>query len=688
MENNIFSDKQIEYMYSNGSFLRFVNDYFSSFLIQNQDISLRLGEGTVSNQDLNIYMRIILGNLSELRTMISGIERSLSYTFVGSTKVFDGEIHGHLQIQEYLKTRTQIKFPKEYPCQIKVRSLITPENLYVLYIIDYVLKMLFKFERAIREYKGNNISTEKGLIDEYKRVFKSFYQKNYFKECRNELYNIQKTFGDEFPNELLNSIRIRKQKGRIRNYIAYESIFKWFLNFRKGKILLDVDQTIKISRYSDDFCNRLFELWCLHSLKETFINEFGMSIFNQRNIMDAGNDSVYSLVTDQGGIVDIYYQKGSSLYWDEEIPPRWSYVHDNNKQKGLVGIPDISIKYTTDKNTLVMLDLKNRPRSAGNNSEEIYKMIGYFSNFSEMYKKRFTSDIKKQAILIFRNDYVPFSEELTDGEGYLLNTYSVSPSKKDTLNKNQFKLICKQVLDTQGIDGKTSEVLGNYKNDHTEIFKNVSEEEIDDALYELSERNHQVISNLFSFGNLEEELSKQMNLLEQNYFPHIWTDMDPKTKEILAMADCLFSGMKASENADYAPICLEYCRALEVQLNALLIDPFRKSHDISQLSESNWFYKKMLENREMTLGECIYFFDKCLHDTYPMTEFKVYIEKNVKKSSFFFRRTVDALRDINTNIRRLSAHTTIMTYNELVKTRQRILGIGYTNQFYVILDKR
>ena len=33
------------------------------------------------------------------------------------------------------------------------------------------------------------------------------------------------------------------------------------------------------------------------------------------------------------------------------------------------------------------------------------------------------------------------------------------------------------------------------------------------------------------------------------------------------------------------------------------------------------------------------------------------------------------MREINTNIRRLSAHTTIMTYEELVNTRQRILGI-------------
>ena len=688
MDNNVFSDKQIEYMYSNGSFLRFVNDYFSTFLVQNQDISMGLVEGAVSDEDLNIYMRIILGNLSDLRNMISEIEKSLSYAFVGSTKVFDGEIHGHLQVQEYLRTKTQIKYPKEYPCQIKIRTLITPENLFVLYVVDYVIKVLSRFDRALRGYKGSSISTEKSLIDEYKRAFRSFYQRNYFKECREELNNIHKSFGDEFPNELINSIRIRRQKGRIRNYIAYEKVFEWFSKYRNGKIDLNVAQTMRMVRYSDEFCNRLFELWCLHSLKETFISDFGMTMFKQRNIMDVGNDSVFSLVTDQGGVVELFYQKGSSLYWNDEITPRWRYIYSDNKQKWLVGIPDISVKYTADKSTLVMIDLKNRPRTSGNNSEEIYKMIGYFSNFKEMYAKRFTSDIKKQAILIFRNDFSPFTEELENDEGYLLNTYSVSPSSKEALNRNQFKEICKRVLDTQGIDGKTSEVVGSYKKEVESVFSNVSEDGVDDGIYRISEKNHSVISNLFSFGELKDELTKQKDLLEQNYFPHIWGDLDSKAQEILAMADCLFSGMKDCNGADYAPICLEFCRGLEIQLNAFIFNPFRAQNNIAVLARRNRFYEKMLENREMTLGECVYFFDKCSHPAYPMVELKNYIRQNVKHSNDFFSIAVPIMRDINTNIRRLSAHTSVMSYADLLDARQRILGIGFANVFYLMLDKR
>ena len=71
-----------------------------------------------------------------------------------------------------------------------------------------------------------------------------------------------------------------------------------------------------------------------------------------------------------------------------------------------------------------------------------------------------------------------------------------------------------------------------------------------------------------------------------------------------------------------------------------------------------------------------------------MIELKQYIDNIVLNSNMFFSVAVPIMREINTNIRRLSAHTTIMTYEGLVNTRQRILGIGYLNLFYQLLDKR
>lgn len=413
-----------------------------------------------------------------------------------------------------------------------------------------------------------------------------------------------------------------------------------------------------------------------------------MTLISERNIMDVGNQSVFTLKATNDGIVEIFYQKGAKLYWDEEAEPVWKYIDSEGKKKRLVGIPDISVKYSASTNSLVMIDLKNRIRTAGSNSEEIYKMIGYFSNFDNMFKRMYSESIKKQAILIYRNDYDTFSECLVSDNNNLLNTYSVCPTTKEKLNLLQFKAICQCILDTQGIDGTTSEVLGNYKKEKANISTTAKEDDEDNVIYTLSERNHKVISNLFSFGELAEELPKQMELLRQNYFPHIWNNMSEKTKEILAMADCLFSGMKECESADYAPICLEYCRGLEVQLNQLIFEPFRNSHNISNLVRRNSFYDKMQETREMTLGECVFFLEKCTYRKNPMIELKQYIDNIVSDSNAFFSVAVPIMKEINVNIRRLSAHTTIMKYDELINTRQKILGIGYLNLFYQLLDHR
>ena len=77
MDNNLFNEKQIEYMYSNPSFFRFVNEFFSTYSLTSQNMDMKIDAGSLTDSDLNIYIRIILSNLSEFRKMLSSIEKSL-----------------------------------------------------------------------------------------------------------------------------------------------------------------------------------------------------------------------------------------------------------------------------------------------------------------------------------------------------------------------------------------------------------------------------------------------------------------------------------------------------------------------------------------------------------------------------------------------------------------------------------
>ena len=90
----------------------------------------------------------------------------------------------------------------------------------------------------------------------------------------------------------------------------------------------------------------------------------------------------------------------------------------------------------------------------------------------------------------------------------------------------------------------------------------------------------------------------------------------------------------------------------------------------------------------MTLGECVFLLDKCTHPSHPLTELKRNIQTNIKQNRTLLGEAVSVLRSLNENVRRLSAHTTVMSYDELIETRQKVLGIGHLNLFYVLRDSR
>lgn len=685
MDNNLFSDKQIEYLYSDSGFLSFINQYFSSFSIQMQNIDYSIRSGEVNDIDLEIYLRIVLANIETLHTLISDLESCLSMSQADREVVFAGEIQGRFNVGKYTKNIAQAHFPKEYPCVVKYRTYASPENIYVIFIINNVLKMLDEFKRFLSG-KGNASFSELALIEHHFRAFKVFSKKAYFKECQDSANQIMKTYGDRYPDDLRNLIASRIHKGKIRNVHIYKRIFEWYNTYKYGSILELSTQKLNVLRYSDDFANRLFELWCLYCIKETFISSFNAVLLEENNIMSVGDSFVYKLSAPTGGTLEIYYQKGANLYWNVEDELLWKYIKEGNT-RGLRGIPDISIRYTAKEDALVMIDIKNRVRTAGANSEEIYKMIGYFENFKRAFEERFSKGVKKQGALIFRNDFTPSDEYLESDSGYRLMTISAGISDNLDINENQFKKLCKYVLDVQGIDGTTSEIMGSFSQAQKKIGSTIDSES-DEYIFELNERNHATIQQLFSYGDLAQQLPEYKVKLEVDHFPHIWNSISPKTQDILAMAECLYSGVSACDTADYAPICLEYCRALEVEMNELIFVPFKTTSNVNLLAQRNYYYDKLKEPRDMTLGECVFLLDKCSHRTHPLVELRRKIQHDIKNNAKLLNDVVDILRTLNATVRRLSAHTTVMTYEDLVMTRQQVLGIGNLNLFYVLHDSR
>ncbi len=686
MDNNLFTDKQIEYLYADGGFLSFVNKYFSTFSTCIQEIGYDLDTVKISDADMEIYLRIVLANIETLHELISELDSCLSMSHVDKEVVFVGNIQGRLNVTQYTKYLWQGRYPKDYPCVTKAKTYVTSENIYVIFIVKNILEMLGGFKKFLKKKGNTTIYSELNLIEKHSKAFKMFSTKAYFKDCQYMAEQLRKSYGMSFPMEQLSIIKNRIHKGKIRNAVKYQKVFEWYDSFRQGSVVESNSRKINILRYSEDFSNKLFELWCLYSIKETFITEFEAVLVEEKNIMDIDDGYVYKLAVPTGGILEIYYQRGVNLYWRTEDELVWKYNKDGTL-KGLRGIPDISIRYTAQKDSLIMVDIKNRVRKSGANTEEIYKMIGYFTNFRRAYEEYFSQGIKKQGALIFRNDINGFDELLESENGYRLLSLSVGVGEDSELNIRQFKKLCKYVLDVQGMDGTTSEIMGSYSKT-LKFMEKTGESGSDDCVYELSERNHAVIQSLFSFGELAEQLPKYKERLKKDHFPHVWDRLSLKTQDILAMAECLYDGVNNCDAADYAPICLEYCRALEVEMNELIFTPFKNGADIVGMAQRNYFYDKLKESREMTLGECVFLLDKCTHPSHPLTDLKRSVQTTIKHNRTLLGEAVGILRSLNENVRRLSAHTTVMCYNDLINTRQMVLGIGNLNLFYTMRDDR
>lgn len=386
MDHNLFTDKQIECLYSDGGFLSFINQYFSSFSTCIQEIGYELDTTKITPTDWEIYLRIVLANIETLHELISDLDSCLSMAHADKEETYIGNIGGRLNVSKYTKRLTQRRYPKDYPCVVKAKTYVTPENVYIIFIIKNILEMLDRFKRFLRDKGNAAIYRELSLIEHHSKAFRMFSTKAYFKECQQLSDQIKKSYGNVFPSEEINIIYNRIHKSKIRNPLNYQKIFNWYNAFQQGSVIKSHSKTLNILRYSNDFANKLFELWCLYSIKQTFISEFDANLIEEKNIMEVGDGYVFKLSVPTGGILEIYYQKGANLYWKTKEELVWKY-NKNGTLQGLRGIPDISIRYMSKENSLVMIDVKNRIRNSGANTEEIYKMIGYFTNFRRAFEE-------------------------------------------------------------------------------------------------------------------------------------------------------------------------------------------------------------------------------------------------------------------------------------------------------------
>lgn len=143
-----------------------------------------------------------------------------------------------------------------------------------------------------------------------------------------------------------------------------------------------------------------------------------------------------------------------------------------------------------------------------------------------------------------------------------------------------------QKLDVQGytIEGISQEVEGlqTYKKRMEEKIDNIEKKlseflvSFDDLKLETREFEEKITLMNMKLGRIEqnidlEELEDYYLLSQSNYCN--WDMLDELTRKFIPMAEYLFSKLQKLSGADYSPVILELCRALE---NEFLLKVFKK----------------------------------------------------------------------------------------------------------------
>lgn len=443
---NTFSNEQFDFLYSDYDFLKFLSTFYSTYEIidQTADILLSDESGIV---DMNIFIRIVIANAEEFIVAINKVRKKMSLCNKKEDHEYIGEIKGRLDISKYVKQMVDRSTPRVYPCVIKEKNYGTIENIYLLFYAYVFYDRFKKMAKYIQTQKMDKQEKSKELrkISKYISELTNFISCPELHRFSKHIIELRKRYGEKLPANYYDQIVHRLKTNKIVNSAAYAKAFDWIIKFSKNMVVFN-ESSIKTLRYDEEkFCDRLFEIWILYSIKKTLVNEYACTLVEEYGLMEKRIQYTFVLERDNGNLIKLYFQKGEGLYWTDSVKTTWKYIRDN-KTPNLVGIPDISVEIMSSPPRLIMVDAKNKIRTEGSNSAEIYKMIGYFDNFKKRYDGITYKNGFKKAILVFRNDDASFTERLVNDVDDHIVALSVAPEACIDLNDNQYRILCEEIL--------------------------------------------------------------------------------------------------------------------------------------------------------------------------------------------------------------------------------------------------
>jgi hypothetical protein len=300
----------------------------------------------------------------KLKPILTAIERGASSVSDVVRSESKGAICGRLDIPLYLsRRRTNLSWPRTFPVLLTQDTPDTPENQ----LVSVALRQLV---RGLGAARAAGPSAERS------------YSRNLLRWSREKLHSEPwlRAIPDTHPDRLRRQTEHRLRKRQTGNESAYGKFLNWFSQWQFDPSHVDADQAENLISLllafppGEFFANRVFEIWCLYQVIESFRRCGAMTVAGPRPLWQRSQPICE--MTYAGYAFEIWFQRSLPA-----AMAGWRYVHND---RTLRGSPDITI--IGDGGRRLLIDAKRREvRNESTRSEETYKMLGYLENFRELF---------------------------------------------------------------------------------------------------------------------------------------------------------------------------------------------------------------------------------------------------------------------------------------------------------------
>jgi hypothetical protein len=312
-----------------------------------------------------IEIRHSIAYLKKLQPVLEDINKRVSTKPRHVKELSKLPIRGRLDVSKYVASGRFLDSDNDlYPTIKSDISFHTPENILICNTLRYISRQLSSYSLKANTAESHSISLLYEWVHQQLRMSPwSFIGNNYNYE------------------RLLFETSRRLLKRQTGNQQAYQAFVEWYDAWRVKNRKLDFNDRVELVKgllafpTSPSFDEKVFEIWCLKYVAETFIEQGFKIVEGPLPLHKRSLSYIYKL---QKGKVEL-------LIWFQRMEPlgvpRWHYI--GKLHKAFNGIPDIIVTSNNISSPLI-IDAKYRMMESAK-SEETYKMLGYLENFRDSF---------------------------------------------------------------------------------------------------------------------------------------------------------------------------------------------------------------------------------------------------------------------------------------------------------------